>query len=45
MRNTLSLVLVLGVLVACGEKTEPTPPADDAPKGKLRVEYYEISKK
>ena len=39
------LILTACALAACGETSKPASTTNDAPKGKLRVEYYEISKK
>ena len=41
MRSITSIVLVGLAVAACGEATPPV----EAPTAKLRVEYYEISKK
>lgn len=48
MKTTLPILLLstIGLLVAaCGGDEGPSTPDAAAQKGKLRVEYYEISKK
>ncbi len=44
MRTLSSLVLIACVVAACGEADKTSEPETPAPSGKLRVEYYEISK-
>ena len=44
MRTLFALVLIGCVLAACGDTNPVTEPDTPALKGKLRVEYYEISK-
>ena len=44
MRTLSTLVLIACVVSACGETEPVTAPESQAPQGKLRVEYYEISK-
>ena len=46
MRTFTATLVLLGVgLTSCGESRDPAPTTSDAPKARLRVEYYEISKK
>lgn len=44
MKTILPLLLAAGLLFAACGSEEPSEPETAAQKGKLRVEYYEISK-